>query len=120
MDDPGSVDHVGGSREPAEELGDTGRPAHVADDDGAARRGRQRVAFVVGGDEGARATGAGVRAGAEQVVEEGPAEPPGGAGDDRDVGWVDGGHQWARLVVSTKCRALRIANAITDPCGLTP
>ena len=39
-----------------------------------------------------------------------------------DVGRVEEGHghQPARLVVSTKWRALRMATAITEACGLTP
>src|SRR5262249_4537418 len=55
--------------------------------------------------------------------EQRPPQPAGGTGDDGDVGRVPPGirrHQWARFVVSTKCRALRTAKAITEPCGLTP
>ena len=120
VDHAGRVDDVDRPGEPGEEVGDTRRPTDVADDDVEPGRRRQRGPVGVVGHEGTDAAGAGVGAVTEQVVEEGPAEPAGGAGDDRDVRWLDERHQWARLVVSTKRRALRMANAMTEPCGLTP
>ena len=98
-------------------------PTHRLD---AGERRRATAASSAVGDERPDRARAGVRSvGAAEVVDEGPAEPAAGAGDDRDVraDRATGSGRaisCARLVPSTKWRALRMATAITDAWGLTP
>ncbi len=120
--DSDRVDHAGGvhdvdrSRGSGEQRGEAVGPADVADhrlDAVDAGQGRRMVARRDQRPHRSGAAEPALRPG--EVVEEGAAEPAGGAGHDGDIGRVEEGHdQLARLVVSTKRRALRMATAITE------
>ena len=141
VDDARGVDDVDRAGEAGEQRVEPVGSADVAET-ASTRRRPAKASGPRGRGTRARTSRSGVRAAvADQVVDQRPAQPAAGARHHREVGRVDairprdgsragsaggpdrvrpvGGHRH-RLTVSTKRRALRMANAITDACGLTP